>query len=62
MNTSSAKVNIFDFLGGGGGIVAGVALAAALAVAGVLFTGVPITLAVPTQAAEPPCLLTKPTR
>lgn len=39
MNTSSAKVNIFDFLGGG--IVAGVALAAALAVAGVLFTGCP---------------------
>ena len=39
MNTSSAKVNIFDFLGGG--LVAGVTLAAALAVAGVLFTGCP---------------------
>ena len=39
MNTSSAKVNIFDFLELW--IVAGVALAAALAVAGVLFTGCP---------------------
>ncbi|MFC2614954.1 MAG: hypothetical protein ACFNYQ_05465, partial [Treponema sp.] len=50
MNTSSAKVNIFDFLGGGG-IVAGVALAAALAVAGVLFTGCPQAAAKPE---EPP--------